>query len=233
MLRHLQLILIVSIIFVPVSASALSNFSDDFESGLSNWTIGGRQLEGTNIADTVQRNGSTVGHLFKFSFTEITLERTFDFDATEVFNFEMEVAVSSTTPPAPEFYGQSGVRIFFLDSAGETLGGVEYGAATTNFIFDLFDSDPTRQVNEVAAGIFASYSLSTMELLSQITIDESEIVETLIQFRTYSSTRPNPSVTAELWVDNFNAVPEPSTVIFLGIGLAVMSAAPSRAAKRR
>ena len=41
---------------------AATVFTDDFESGtLDNWTIGGRQLAGPNIADVVTRYDSLMG----------------------------------------------------------------------------------------------------------------------------------------------------------------------------
>lgn len=209
-------------LLLPNSSSALTVFSDDFESGLGNWTVGGRQAEGINIADTVQRHGSSVGHLYKFSFTEITLDRTFDFDPAERFFFDMEVAVSSTPPPAPNYYGSAGVDFDFRNSLGQSLGRVLYMAATTSFIYTNFLSDPTTNVNQITAGSFDSYAFLTSDLLSQISIDEGQIAQTLVRFSTYSSTRPAPTVTAELWVDNFSTVPEPSTALLISLGLVAL-----------
>ena len=215
----LKIVVTVLVVFLSTPALALTVFTDDCESGLGNWTIGGRQAEGTNIADVQFRNGSNAGHLFKFSFTEITLQRAFDFDPNEVFYFDMEVTASSTPPPSSAFYGSSGIDFIFNDDAGQRLGYVQYAAATTDYIYTNFLSDPTINVTQIFAGSNDSYAFLTSDLLTQIDIDETKIVETLVRFRTYSSTRPTPSVTAELWVDNFSTVPEPSTALLLGLGM--------------
>jgi DNA-binding beta-propeller fold protein YncE len=57
--------------------------------------IGRRQAEGTNIAGTVQQHGSKVGHLFKSSIRDITLEREFGYGLGMRFAFDMELTASS------------------------------------------------------------------------------------------------------------------------------------------
>lgn len=182
-------------------------FADNFENEncLQKWTVGGRQQAGTNIADCVDRNGSIVGHLFKFSFTEITITPgygLFPFSTYLQFNFEMEVQVSSTGGSPKEFYGKSGVDFIFYDNIGNSLGVVSYIAATTSYPFDYAASIPNRAAIQVAEGVNASYSLSVNEILSNIEIDRTKIATVKMNFYAYSSTHPNPYVEAELWLDN-------------------------------
>jgi len=47
-----------------------------------------------------------------------------------------------------------------------------------------------------------SNRLEVEDMISLIEIDESKIDNVVMFFKTYSSTRPNPFVEAELWIDN-------------------------------
>jgi len=222
----------LSVAFVG-EATAASTFSDDFEGGnLDNWTIDGRQLAGTNIANTVTRHGSTMGHLFKTSFTEVTFERPFDYQPSLRFNFDMEVTASSQPAP-PAYYGSSGVDFSFRDAGGEDLGSVWYLYATTGFVFDRYNPDPAREVVAVPNGVLEHYSLSVEDMLDLITIDETAIDDVIMRFRTYSSTYPYPSVSAELWVDNINTnpIPLPPAILLFGTGLLGLGVASWRRRK--
>ncbi|NBB87554.1 MAG: hypothetical protein GVY12_15215 [Bacteroidetes bacterium] len=186
-------------------------FADAFEETncLGKWIVGGRQQEGINTANCEERNGSVMGHLFKFSFTEITLAPDLDpflFSSSLVFNFDMEVRVSSTGGAPSNFYGSSGVRFDFYDAEGTVLGSVFYIAATTSFPFQDAADDPTRGAVQIAAGSLRSHSLTAEEILSHVDIAEDAIATVRMSFRAYSSTRPNPRVEAELWVDNVRVV---------------------------
>ena len=182
-------------------------FTDDFETGtLDNWVIGGRQAEGTNIADVVTRHGSLMGHLYKYSFTEINFSRQFDYQPALRFNFDLEVTAWSDPPPADNYYGSSEVRFSFYDSSEALLGFVRYATATTPYIFYIYQSDPTRHAIEIPADLLQHFSLDVNEILSHIDIDETEIATVSMLFNTYSSTRPYPAVTAELWVDNVSVI---------------------------
>lgn len=195
---------------------------DDFESGnLDKWTIQGRQL-GTHTANVVTCDtGSLCGHLYQSgSFTEINLNQYLSFDPAEIFNFDMKVNVSSTRPPASNFYGISGAGIHFLDQNDTIIGSVWYLASTTNYPTTNWNSS-TRNVNLISENTWHHFELDTLSLLSQITINQSQIVKTQMQFNVYSSTWPNPTVTAELWVDNFgiSPVPVPAAVWLFGTAL--------------
>ena len=211
-------------VFCASSAGSVV-FSDDFESGLGNWTIDGRQAPGTtNIANTVSRYGSMMGHLYKFSFTEVNFYRIFDYEPQFGFSFDMEVTASSDPPPASNYYGSSGVYFTFRDDAQEVLGTVAYITATTSFPFDQYNPRPDSQYNDVPAGVLRHYELWFDDILPQITIDEMQISTVVMVFNCYSSTYPYPSVSAELWVDNvdYGVIPEPATVSLLAFGALVM-----------
>jgi hypothetical protein len=196
--------------------------SDDFESGdLNNWVIGGRQM-GTHTANVVTCDtGSQCGHLYQSgSFTEINMSQTFLFDPTDTFNFDMKVNVGTTTPPASNYYGISGVSFSFLDADDSMLGSVWYLASTTDYPFTNW-VDSTRSVNEITENVWHHFDLDTSSILSQISIDQSEIASTQVLFETYSSTWPYPTVTAELWVDNVNTsvvpIPAAGWLFFSGL----------------
>lgn len=182
-------------------------FHDDFENAdcLSKWTVGGRQQEGTNTADCEIRNNSVKGHLFKFSFTEINLTPatgTFNYSEDLSFEFEMEVRASSTGVAPSNYYGLSGVSFSFYDSDENLLGWVGYITATTQYPFNNVAADPTKAYIETTENIATGHLLSVDDILSNIDIDEIQISTVGILFNTYSSTRPIPSVEAELWIDN-------------------------------
>ena len=209
-------------------SQALPVFTDDFESGnLNNWTIGGRQLYGTNIANTTScGTGSTCGHLFHDRFTEITMSHTFAYDATDPgsFHMDMRTALSSQSPPASNYFGMAGVEFLFLDSTGANLGQVWHVDATTNYVFTNFLGRTDLYVNEIDGTTMQHYDFSVAAMLAQLSIDESLIDSIEMRFITYSSTNPYPYVSAELWVDNVStiapaAVPEPSTYLLFGVGL--------------
>ena len=182
-------------------------FEDDFEGSpcLNKWTIGGRQQEGTNTANCVLRNNSMKGHLYKSSFTEITLSPTygpFVFSNNLTFNFDMEVRVYSESGAPINYYGKAGVDFSFKDYGGNTLGKVSYIAATTTYPFDNAAADPTYAAIQVSSNVGTSYSISAGEMLSYINVDKSEIAKVQMTFYVYSSTRPFPYVEGELWIDN-------------------------------
>jgi hypothetical protein len=95
---------------------------------------------------------------------------------------------------------------------------------------DLVSGDATAAGVELLAGRLQHHSLDVSDMLSLITIDESMIDSVAMRFRTYSSTAPYPSTSAELWLDNVNinndvrvgAVPLPPSAALLGFGLAGM-----------
>ena len=182
-------------------------FVDDFEDVdcLNNWVVGGRQLEGTNIANCEMRDGSVRGHLLKVSFTEITLTPgygNFPFSDSLTFEFDMEVRVSSTGGAPSAYYGQSGAIFTFYNTESTPIGGVSYIAATTQFPFDNVKDNPISAAVPVAENVNAHYVLGVEEILSYIDIDKTEIATVGISFNTYSSTRPSPYVETELWIDN-------------------------------
>jgi len=194
-------------------------FHDDFESGsLSNWVQGGRQLA-IGVADTVSRNGSLQAHLYKESFTEITLRRDFAFNPDYYFAFDMELSVNSNSNPYGDaYYSAARMRFLFRDSANNVIGEVAYARATTPYIFDIADTLSYQAVNPVGTGL-RHYEISVVDLLSQIDVDESAISSIRLEANTYCSTYPQPVVSASMWFDNvWVTLPEASTsVLFVNV----------------
>ncbi|MDJ0806258.1 MAG: hypothetical protein QNJ78_05430 [Gammaproteobacteria bacterium] len=160
---------------ISSTAHAVLIFEDDFESGtFDSWTIGGRQLAGINLANTVERYGSLMGHLYKTSFTEITLEKDFAYDPLLNFMFDIEVT-SNGTIISPNYYAYSGVDFYFYDAVGAIVGRILYGTASTSYLSDIAASDPTIYYSALTEGALINFDLGMAEILSNITIDESSI----------------------------------------------------------
>ena len=181
-------------------------FADDFESSgcLDKWIVGGRQAEGTNIADCVRRSGSTFGHLHKFSFTEITLSPdygSFPYTDSLQFAFTMAAQTSSSGGAPSNYYGQGGVSFAFL-GAGGSVGSVHFISATTNYPFDQAASNPAHAAIRVNESVNTSYSLSVHDLLEYISVDVGSITSVSMMFFAYSSTRPYPYVYCDVWIDD-------------------------------
>lgn len=196
------------VLFVVGTGRAAPDFYDDFESGtLDNWTIGGRQL-GINIAEVVSRGGSQVAHLYHRYFTEISMYRDFGYNVGDTYHFDLEVDTYSSGGAPSNYYGVSQLAFNFLDSTSANLGGVWYGSATTSYPFNAAAANPVVAAHAVPENIMSHYEVTVADMLSQITIDESEIVGVRMSMITYSSTWPYPDVTAQLWIDNIQLNPD-------------------------
>ena len=176
-------------------------FADNFENGtLAQWTVIGRQ-QGTGSAAVVARNGSQVAQVSHQGFTEIALQRVFDYEATYVFQFDIEVQVTSEPPPASNYYASGGMLFTFLDASDAVLGYVAYLRATTNSVFDTLRPDPTREAIEIPAGM-NHYRLAAADIANLITIDTTKVARIAMSAQSYGSTNPYPSVSATTWFDN-------------------------------
>ena len=130
------------------------------------------------------------------------------------------------SPPASNYYGLSGVLFNFLDSGDTELGSVRYVAETTKYPFTNWPSSTT-SVHKISENVMQHYEIPVSDMLSQITIDQTQIAEIQMLLYTYSSTAPYPYVSSELWIDNVRTVPptnvqpvpEPATMLLLGTGL--------------
>lgn len=210
-------------------ASAGGTFVDDFESGnLDNWIIGGRQ-QGINIAEVVSRGGSQVAHLYHRYFTEIYMYRDFQYNTQDTYHFDLEVDTYSSGGAPSNYYGRSALAFNFLDSTSANLGGVWYGSATTSYPFDAAAASPTVAANAVPENVMSHYDIAVADMLSQIAIDESQIVGVRMSMITYSSTWPYPDVMAQLWIDNIQlnppatVIPAPAALLLGGIGVGLVA----------
>ncbi|MGH7461027.1 MAG: hypothetical protein ACREMA_08360, partial [Longimicrobiales bacterium] len=158
----------------PVTLSttaAATLFEDDFEGPqcLGKWTVGGRRVAGTNVADCVVRRGSNVGHLYKTSFTEISMSPAIGpflvSDQPTVF-FDMEVSVFSAPPPGPTYYASAGALFIFFDAQGNQLGFVDVIAATTPYRFNEAARDPAWGYAAVSANTMQTHAVPMAQLLA-------------------------------------------------------------------
>jgi len=221
-MRGKTLLLIMAIFATSASGDAI--FSDDFESGtLDNWTIGGRQQGGVNIAEVVDRHGSQMAHVHHSeTSTEITIVKIFDYDAGLEFSFDMEVILASDNGPTSADYARGGAHFGFRNSSEESIGHVGYVLSTSSWLFDYDDSYPTLHYSDIGDGSLNSYTLSIQDILSNIDVDPSSIALVHFIFPAYNSGTAG-TMSADVWVDNVTVTPEPATVLLLGLGgLAVL-----------
>lgn len=182
-------------------------FEDDFEGNgcLAKWTVGGRRQEGENTADCVERDSSICGHLYKSSFTEITLSPTggpWPYSESLLFTYDFRVRVYSSGGAPSNYYGRAGVEYQFMEN-DIVIGRVGYIAATTSYPFDQVAGDTAAAFIAIPTDTDLSYSLTVDEILSHVPkIDRSRITGVVMILRVYSSTRPLPYVNGELWIDN-------------------------------
>ena len=211
-MRGKILLLIMAILATSASGDAI--FSDDFESGtLDNWTIGGRQQGGVNIAEVVDRHGSQMAHVHHSeTSTEITIEKIFDYDSGLEFSFDMEVIVASDMGPTSADYARGGVQFGFYDSSEENIGNVAYVLSTSSWLFDYDDSYPTLHYSDIGDGSLNSYTLDIQNVLSNIDVDPSSVASLNFYFYAYSSGSAD-TMSADVWVDNVTVTPEPATVL--------------------
>lgn len=204
-------------------SKALLIFEDDFEGGnLDLWTISGRQFGMANTAGVVDEAGSKMGYLYHKGFTEISIEKIFDFDETLAFSFDFKAEVTGAD------YASGEAVFYFQDENQKVIGTMGYIKATSDYIFDYFALSTNVHFFSIPdqAGL-ESYVLNVQDLLSNITIDEDLISSVRLRFNAYSSVNQNGYV-SQVWIDNVSvtssdpvAIPEPATVILLVIGAAV------------
>lgn len=190
-------------------------FSDNFESGnLNLWTVTGRRQGMANVADVVDKHGSKMGHLYHQGFTEIGIQKIFDFNENLAFSFDLEASVTGSESG----YSSSDAVFDFRDSGQNILGIVGYIKATSSYIFDLDNPRPDIELIRIPneAGL-VSYRTSVQDLLSYITIDEESISSVKLRFTAYCS-KNNSAFTSNVWVDNVVVTPEPATAALLVIG---------------
>jgi len=181
-------------------------FSDDFESGtLDQWTIGGRQRDGhggINIAEVIYRNSSQMAHIHhSLDTTEITLEKLLEYCPNLIFNFDMEVSVSSIAGPTDDDYAMGGAFFDFLDSSGELIGFVRYICSTSSYPFTTYNPPPSREYIALPDSSLHSYSFTLEDILSHITVDTDSIAYINFSFWAYNSGF-GWNMSADVWVDN-------------------------------
>lgn len=207
--------------FIVVSARAGVIFEDDFEDGtLDKWTIDGRQ-EGTNIAEVVIKYNSNMAHLRHEGFTEITLEKVFDYSQYLTFEFDMEAQVSSPYGPTSDHYSASGVMFDFLDEDSIVLARAVIARSSSSYLFSHYNPLPEWEIFEIQDDLLHSYIVNASDILSYFDIDESLVGYLNFRFWAYGSALQD-SLEADVWADNVRVTPEPCTLILLAAGTAVV-----------
>lgn len=213
-----NLVYLFLILIFAISAKGEIIFSDDFEDGtLDKWIVNGRQGN-IYVAEVVTRHMSQMAHLYKKYYHEITIEKRFDYNSNLIFNFDMEVDPYSEASSTSEHYSFGGIRVSFLDSSETYMGEVRYICSTSSWPFEQFNPSPWHYSFSIPENVgMVSYSLYVQDLLSNIDIDEGSISYANLEFWAYSSTDFYETY-ADTWVDNVVVIPEPGTLILLGLG---------------
>lgn len=193
-------------------------FSDDFESGnLDKWTIGGRQ-EGTNLAEVTSGASSLVAHLYQAGFSEITIEKKFDYDSGLNFAFDMDVDIQSSASSTSSHYAGGWAEFTFCNESEEAIGQVRYLSSTSSWPFDAYNPNPWHHSFSIPEETgLVSYDLNVLDLLSNITLDMGALSSVKVIFRAYTSSN-NYSMSTNTYVDNVVVTPEPTTIVLLSIG---------------
>ncbi len=221
-MKKITFLLILAFFLTQAKGSII--FMDDFESGsLKKWTIDGRQQGVSNISEIISRHGSQMAHLYHKGFSEIIMEKVFDYDQNLRFIFDMEARAIAVNPVTIADYAIAGVGFYFRNALGENLGVVRYINASSSWPFDEYNPHANVHYFSIAddAGL-VSYELSAQSLLSNIEVDLGSIASVSLEFIAYTSglyyNENRNNMHANVWVDNVEVVPEPAALSLLGIG---------------
>jgi len=95
-----------------------------------------------------------MGHVFHQDFSEITLEKTFSFNPSLRFTFDMEVYTSGTNSPESTFYAMAGVQFRFLRASGDRIGRIIYYIdATSTYPFTTWPA-----THQITPDVLDTYS---------------------------------------------------------------------------
>lgn len=199
-----SLALVLAIMTSAGTSHAQILVDSDFEDGtLNGWTLGGRRAYGESTATVLEDiTGDHFVELYKYSFTEVTLSRSFPFSPDLRVKWDMEVAtdVSPAGVYGDAAYGMAGVMLSFRDASGAELGEISYLTASSPVPFS--NDTPTHRSLSVLPGRWGRYSFDMRELTGQLAVDEAQIDSVLMTFIAYSSVAPLPHVQAAVWFDN-------------------------------
>jgi hypothetical protein len=212
-----RLALLFVIAFVAVSAQAGVIFEDDFEDGtLDKWTIDGRQ-QGTGYAEVITKYDSQMAHLHHEGYTEVTIEKIFDYRPDLAFSFDMEAKVSSTYGSSSTYYSAAGVMFDFLDTDKNVLARAVIARSSSDYLFTYYNPLPNWEVFGIQDDLFHSYNVKAEDLLSYFDVNRSMIKYLNFHFWAYGSALQS-SLIADTYADNVVITPEPATILLLGLG---------------
>jgi len=162
-----------------------------------------------------------MGYVYKNGFTEVNTGNSFDYSPELNFAFDMEVSSFGGGGGNSAFYGMgSSAEFAFLDQAGDVLGVVRYGNASTTYQASVSATRDDRSFNSLAANVLQHHIISMSELTSQLLIPFDQVDQIALQFSAYASGY-SAGMGGEVWFDNVavSAVPVPPAMWLFGSGL--------------
>ncbi len=212
-----QLAILFVLISFAASSSASVIFSDNFESGnLNKWTIDGRQ-EGSGYAEVVSRNGSAMAHSHHSGYTEITIEKRFEYRDDLVFKFDMEAKVSSPYSSSSELYSAAGVMFDFYDAANNRPVRAIIARSSSSYLSTYYNPTPGWEVFEIQDDLLHSYTVQVSDILNYFDVNKSTLAYVNFRFWSYGS-GTQTSLVADTWADNVEVIPEPATIVLFACG---------------
>lgn len=206
-MKPIPLILALCSLLAPLSAQRGSTFHDDFESdsfATGGWTVGGRDLAHTGVANVVPRGGSLSGHVYHRSFTETTVSREFEAGQDFALSFDMEVRAVDPGSPGGAFNAFSGANIELLGDG--VYGRLEVIYCTSGYRQALLNSDPSIEVLQITPGVMGRFHYTLDDLHALLPgVDPTAVTTVRLTFQSYCSWW-NGSANGDVWFDNVSAL---------------------------
>jgi len=189
-------------------------YIDDFEDGDAvGWLV---TKEGGGGSHSVKsHNDSKQAFVHNYQSGKYSLSREFAFEPSCVLAFDMQaLAGTGSTNDGRTTYSASGVTVSFESKFNLTLGGVSFCHATSS---SMLPSNGYEVGNKQQ-----HYEATFSEWAALAKVDPGEdIADLSIEFWTFGRTAQIPrgsSAVADVYFDNVQVVPEPATLLLLGLG---------------
>ena len=218
--------IVFAFVFCMVAAEVNAGvFYDDFEDGDLNigsqWYSGGTAT-GSSTANVVGGPGLRQGHLRQFSagatsdrwtWGEVSVGRTFTYTPGMSFEFEMRASALVDVQAG----GRAGVDFQFQNALGTPIDSYGIMYSTSGLTADRYAT--------IADTSLHPYSFSAEDLMNIAGLTSSQMSQVRSIFmkfeagaNRYRYSALNWQGTGEVWFDNVEVVPEPVTMMLLGLG---------------